>query len=100
MPKYAYECGNCGEIEISHSIKDDEWTECPVCKGAIKRFISSEAGQNFILKGDGFHQNDYGRKKKDVNHPSVSRDERIGRRHSAKKVIKKHIDSTKGKRYH
>ena len=35
----------------------DRIEKCPSCKVDAKRKIST--GQGFILKGDGFHDNDY-----------------------------------------
>ncbi len=47
--RYDYKCENCGTIEITHSIKDEAWTECPHCKGEIIRLISVVAA--VIMKG-------------------------------------------------
>lgn len=49
MPTYAYECENCGEIEIRHSILDDPWQICPTCQGNISRLPST--GGAVIIKG-------------------------------------------------
>jgi len=58
MPTYEYKCEECGhQFETVQSIKAEALTDCPECVGAIKRMITRGAG--FILKGKGFHKNDY-----------------------------------------
>lgn len=58
MPTYDYKCIDCGHtFEYFQSIKDEPLTECPVCKGNVKRLIG--AGSSPIFKGTGFYQTDY-----------------------------------------
>ncbi len=62
MPTYDYLCTACGHrFEAFQSIKADPLTECPMCKGAVKRVIG--AGGGFIFKGSGFYITDYTRSK-------------------------------------
>lgn len=55
MPKYNYRCqGNCGVIEIEHSMMAPSSTNCPHCNSAVQRLISLGGIQ---FKGDGFYIN-------------------------------------------
>ena len=48
-------------MDISHSIKDDAMTVCPVCGGKeFKRLIGGNIG--VVFKGTGFYETDYKRK--------------------------------------
>lgn len=58
MPNYDYKCLECGyTFEAFQKMTDDNLTECPVCKGEVKRMIG--AGLGPIFKGSGFYQTDY-----------------------------------------
>lgn len=58
MPTYQYRCLDCEhEFEIVQRMIDDPLSECPECKGKIKRLIGAGAG--IIFKGDGFYSTDY-----------------------------------------
>ena len=58
MPTYEYQCSQCSHrFEAFQSITADPLTECPKCKGAIHRVISSGGG--LIFKGSGFYITDY-----------------------------------------
>ncbi len=58
MPTYEYKCLNCNlKFELFQKITDNPITECPECKGEVKRLISAGAGT--IFKGSGFYQTDY-----------------------------------------
>lgn len=62
MPTYEYQCDACGyTFEEFQKITDDPLTECPQCKGELKKLIGSGCG--LIFKGKGFYITDY--KKKD-----------------------------------
>ena len=56
---YTYICNDCRyKFEIEHSILNvPESERCPVCDAYAHLFISG--GNGFILKGTGFHANDY-----------------------------------------
>ncbi|MBW3657619.1 MAG: FmdB family transcriptional regulator [Actinobacteria bacterium] len=60
MPTYEYACRDCGEhLEVVQSFKDDALTECPNCKGELRKVFSA-AG--IIFKGSGWHIKDYASK--------------------------------------
>lgn len=56
MPLYDYRCKDCGhEFEIQQSVTEDSLTECPQCKGDLRK-VFSPIGISF--KGSGFYKND------------------------------------------
>ncbi|OGX31179.1 MAG: hypothetical protein A3G37_02660 [Omnitrophica WOR_2 bacterium RIFCSPLOWO2_12_FULL_46_30] len=58
MPTYEYECKSCGHrFEHAQSMSDCQLTECPQCKGRLRRIIGSGIG--VIFKGSGFYATDY-----------------------------------------
>lgn len=58
MPTYDYKCSNCNyTFEYFQPMSAKPLTECPECKGILKRIIGSGAGT--IFKGSGFYQTDY-----------------------------------------
>ncbi|MBV6420694.1 MAG: hypothetical protein DAHOPDDO_01951 [Ignavibacteriaceae bacterium] len=60
MPTYDYKCTNCGyTFEYFQPMSANPITECPKCKGRVKRIIGTGAGT--IFKGSGFYQTDYKR---------------------------------------
>lgn len=60
MPTYEYQCNSCGyEFETFQKITEDPLAVCPRCSGTVERLITTGGG--FILKGEGFHANDYAR---------------------------------------
>jgi putative FmdB family regulatory protein len=57
MLTYEYECTKCGHtFEILQSISSDSLTQCPKCKGLIRRLIGG--GMGVIFKGSGFYTTD------------------------------------------
>jgi putative FmdB family regulatory protein len=57
MPLYEYECGACGHrFEIIQKFSDQPITECPKCRGALRKLQSAPA---FQLKGTGWYATDY-----------------------------------------
>ncbi len=62
MPIYEYKCEQCGKkFEVLQKFDDDPLEECILChEGPVKKLISASA---FVLKGEGFYVNDYGKKK-------------------------------------
>ena len=63
MPTYDYVCSNCEyKFEEFQKMSDDPLTECPVCKGKVKRLIGT--GLSPIFKGSGFYETDYKDSKK------------------------------------
>lgn len=58
MPTYEYKCTKCNNLfEVFQKMSDDPVTECPKCKGPVKRLIGSGSGP--IFKGTGFYHTDY-----------------------------------------
>jgi len=58
MPVYEYECRECGKkFEKIQGIFDRRRPKCPKCAGRVARLMGR--GQRFILRGAGFHCNDY-----------------------------------------
>lgn len=58
MPTYDYKCTECEHtFELFQSMTEDPITECPECKGLVKRLIG--AGIRPIFKGSGFYETDY-----------------------------------------
>ena len=56
MPTYDYRCTDCGhEFEAQQAFTDDPLTECPECRGTVKKRFNS-VGISF--KGSGFYKND------------------------------------------
>jgi putative FmdB family regulatory protein len=50
MPTYEYKCESCGlKFERRQAITELPLTECPKCRGKIRRLVSGGVG--FILKG-------------------------------------------------
>jgi putative FmdB family regulatory protein len=57
MPLYEYECGACGDrFEIIQKFSDAPITECPKCRGTLRKLQSAPA---FQLKGTGWYATDY-----------------------------------------
>ena len=62
MPIYEYECAECGHFEeVLQKFSDPPVTECPHCKGAMKKLMSMNS---FHLKGSGWYVTDYASKSK------------------------------------
>ncbi len=58
MPTYEYKCLKCNYVfEEFQKMTDAPLTECPKCKGKVKRLIG--AGMSPIFKGSGFYETDY-----------------------------------------
>ncbi len=57
MPIYEYKCTECGhQFDALQSFSEAPKTECPKCKGAVKKLISQSA---FHLKGNGWYATDF-----------------------------------------
>ena len=60
MPIYEYMCQQCGQRhEAMQKFSDPPLSECPKCKGKLKKLISNTS---FVLKGSGWYVTDYARK--------------------------------------
>jgi putative FmdB family regulatory protein len=58
MPTYTYVCDNCGnEVEAFQAMSDEPLKKCPACKKNKLRRTFHPVG--IVLKGSGFHKNDY-----------------------------------------
>lgn len=56
MPTYQYQCTACEHgFEIVQPFSDDALTECPECKGLIKKVY---AAVGVVFKGSGFYKTD------------------------------------------
>jgi putative FmdB family regulatory protein len=56
MPVYEYRCKNCGhQFEATQAFSDDALTECPECKGELRKVFGSVG---IAFKGSGFYKND------------------------------------------
>jgi len=57
MPVYEYECPACKKIlEVQQRMADDPLTQCPECKGPVKKIMSRSS---FQLKGGGWYADGY-----------------------------------------
>ncbi|UCD15436.1 MAG: zinc ribbon domain-containing protein [Candidatus Omnitrophota bacterium] len=58
MPTYEYECCDCShKFEVFQKMSEKPLSDCPQCKGKLRRLISNGAG--LIFKGSGFYATDY-----------------------------------------
>jgi putative FmdB family regulatory protein len=56
VPTYQYQCTDCGDgLEVVQKFSDDSLTECPGCKGRLKKVFSAVG---IVFKGSGFYRND------------------------------------------
>ncbi|GII94912.1 FmdB family zinc ribbon protein [Sinosporangium siamense] len=56
MPTYQYACTACGEqLEVVQRFSDEALTECPACKGALRKVFSAVG---IVFKGSGFYRTD------------------------------------------
>lgn len=79
MPTYEYKCEICGlAFERRQAITEETLTECPECRGIVRRLIS---GGGLILKGA---SHEMGRSKRECSLEQVGktccgREERCGK---------------------
>ncbi|MGA8988578.1 FmdB family zinc ribbon protein [Aeromicrobium sp.] len=56
MPKYQYQCKDCGEaLEVQQSFTDDALSVCPTCQGDLRKVFNAVG---VVFKGSGFYRND------------------------------------------
>ncbi|MFT3899242.1 MAG: zinc ribbon domain-containing protein [Gordonia sp. (in: high G+C Gram-positive bacteria)] len=56
MPTYSYACTKCdNKFDIVQSFSDDALTECPECKGKLRKLFNSVG---IVFKGSGFYRTD------------------------------------------
>jgi len=84
MPTYDYKCSNCNyTFEYFQPMSAQQLTECPKCKGILKRIIGT--GTSPIFKGSGFYQTDYkgkstqSNKSEKLDNTSSSADKKTGK---------------------
>jgi len=64
VPIYEYRCNDCGRsFEVVQRMADDPVTVCEVCGGSVSRVLYAPA---IHFKGSGFHNTDYGTKRRPV----------------------------------
>lgn len=62
LPIYEYRCTACGhQFEVNQRMSDDPVRECEACQGEVQRVLYAPA---IHFKGTGFHNTDYGTKKR------------------------------------
>lgn len=74
MPVYEYQCEKCGHtFEAMQAMSDEPLAECTECGGPVYRLLFAPA---IHFKGSGFHNTDYGTKKrpKDTEKASAGAD--------------------------
>ncbi|MGD9695120.1 MAG: FmdB family zinc ribbon protein [Thermoleophilia bacterium] len=70
MPIYEYRCNDCGRhFEVVQRMADDPITECEVCGGEVGRVLFAPA---IHFKGSGFHNTDYGTKRRPAGDDSTA----------------------------
>ena len=56
MPKYQYQCKDCGEaLEVQQSFTEDALTVCPSCGGDLRKVFNAVG---VVFKGSGFYKTD------------------------------------------
>jgi putative FmdB family regulatory protein len=56
VPKYQYQCKDCGEaLEVQQSFTDDALTVCPHCGGDLRKVFNAVG---VVFKGSGFYKTD------------------------------------------
>ncbi|MFT4202108.1 FmdB family zinc ribbon protein [Gordonia sp. (in: high G+C Gram-positive bacteria)] len=56
MPTYSYACTECdNKFDVVQSFSDDALTECPECKGKLRKLFNSVG---IVFKGSGFYRTD------------------------------------------
>ena len=64
MPTYVYRCRDCDHyFEVVQSMSDEPVTACEACGGEVTRVLFAPA---IHFKGSGFHNTDYGTKRRPV----------------------------------
>ena len=64
MPTYVYRCRDCDHyFEVVQSMSDDPVTVCEACGSEVTRVMFAPA---IHFKGSGFHNTDYGTKRRPV----------------------------------
>jgi putative FmdB family regulatory protein len=70
MPTYQYACTACDhEFEAIQSFSDDSLTQCPVCKGEIRKVYTAVG---VVFKGSGFYKTDSVKKTTVTEAPKIT----------------------------
>jgi putative FmdB family regulatory protein len=69
VPIYEYRCDNGHQFEVMQRMSDDPLTECQVCGAHASRVLFAPA---IHFKGTGFHNTDYGTRRRPVGEDSGS----------------------------
>lgn len=69
MPIYQYRCVNGHEFEVMQRMSDDALDTCEVCGAAAARVLFAPA---IHFKGSGFHNTDYGTRRRPVSEDGAS----------------------------
>jgi putative FmdB family regulatory protein len=70
MPTYQYACTACDHaFEAIQSFSDDSLTECPQCKGEIRKVYTAVG---VVFKGSGFYKTDSTQKSTTPDVPKVA----------------------------
>ena len=104
MPIYEYHCKKCNKnFEELQGFNDKPLKKCRECGGKLERLISLSA---FHLKGSGWYETDYGKKKNPVKSPNTDNNNGTANKTNEKtsdsgeqtvESIKKETDSAKQK---
>ena len=93
MPTYEYACRECGEhLEVVQSFKDDPLTECPNCKGELRKVFGSVG---IVFKGSGFYKTDSRPAGKSSSSESTTAKSECAKREPAKTETKSDSSSDK-----
>jgi putative FmdB family regulatory protein len=93
MPTYTYRCSKCGaESEVVQSMSDPPLKRCKVCRGALRRTYQSVG---IVLKGAGFHRNDYAKPRKSDGDGEPKSDQNSEK--NSEKTTEKKSDTTEKK---
>jgi putative FmdB family regulatory protein len=72
VPTYQYTCTECEhDLEAVQKFTDDPLTECPECKGRLRKVFSAVG---VVFKGSGFYRTDSRAKSSAADPPSSSKD--------------------------
>jgi putative FmdB family regulatory protein len=69
LPIYEYACPKGHHFEVNQSMSDEPVTRCQMCRSKVQRVLYAPA---IHFKGTGFHNTDYGTKKRPKDGDSSS----------------------------
>jgi putative FmdB family regulatory protein len=92
MPIYEYRCDNGHEFEVIGKFSDDPLTECQVCGAPVVKVLHPPA---IHFKGSGFHNTDYGTKKRNAEKAAHEKSKKDTATATASKTESKGGDSKK-----